>query len=175
MPTLSPIARAFAKELDQRYKDASVIDWGAGETGQLQHDVLAEGAKDALFESNTGGWVWVSHVLFEAPDGTLLHMASTTDGYSLYLALAPTAEACAMALAERCGETADIDVCSADFSFPEASTEREIVLHDMYGRFLQRHGLPDVCSEELLVGHDLTPGQRQWASAFVRVWEENVA
>ena len=175
MPTLSPIAQAFAKELGQRYRDASVIDWGAGETGQLQHDVLAEGAKDAFFEPNTGGWVWVSHVLFEAPDGTLLHMASTTDGYSLYFALAASAEACATALGERCGETADIDVGSADFSFPEAPAEREAVLHDMYGRFLKRHDLPEVSCEDLLVGYDLTPAQRQWASAFVRVWEENVA
>lgn len=168
MTIISTEARTLAAALVARFQDVSIIDQGSGE---LQHAVLSEGATDQYFDENTGGFIWLSHSLHRAEDGTMLHLEAGADTCSVYLAKSDTAMKCADTVAEMCGETANIDVASGEYAFPEDVEGKEAALCELYGRFLKRHSLPEICCLELQMGHELTPHQRAWAEAFSKAWD----
>jgi hypothetical protein len=54
---------------------------------------------------------------------------------------------------------------------PQYIFHRESILIDLYGRWLDKNGLPHVSADELVVEHDLiTVSQYKWLIRFIKVW-----
>lgn len=163
MTTFSPAVLALAADLAQRFQDVTVI---TDEYGDLQHAVLTEGAEDNHRDGH-------SHTLHRAADGTLLHLAAGSQHFSIYLAQGTTVRDSAAAIESHLG-LEDIRVASGQAQFPTEKADQEAELCQLYTRFLDRHGLPHICCNELQMGHTLTSGQSAWARAYCDAWDKYV-
>lgn len=152
-----------ASDLVQRYQDLAVVEPGPGE---VLHAGLANGAADGFFEPNTGGGVWLSHTL-HAIDGQPMHVVAGSDSVGVYRATRPTAEACARAWTELCGEDRHLVLAEGGYRFPDAPAAQGKALDAIFSRFRERHGMPDRTAEQLL---QLRPGMRehQWLVSYIQ-------
>jgi hypothetical protein len=133
--------KACAASLLARFNDVAWDDETNG--GEVHaHFAGAKSVRDAIFNDNTGGQVWVSSSLHETPYGNIYVEAGESSAQAME-ALGKTAEQCYDRVSDLGGQLEDILLAEAYLENSQAVIERSKDM-DRLRDFMQRHAIASI-------------------------------